>query len=187
MKRLITMGLAVVAVAWALSARAEQSREDLAKESEAACAESAKDGAATPAMIVKKAKEAAALVAKQGRAAFPKFKGKDSPFIFGGTYIWIHNLDGQMLMHPIKPGMEGKVMLNLRDKNGKFFFVEMNKMVTEKGSGWSEYVWPKPGEKDVSPKISFVQLVKHGGESFVLGCGAYDITLEDVKKAGVLE
>lgn len=181
MRLVLTIGCVVMAVGLARPVNAV----DTGKESEDACIESAKNGPATPQLIVKKVEEAAALVAKEGKAAFPKFKGKKSPFLFNGTYIWIHEPNGKMLMHPIKLAMEGKNLLNLKDKNGKLFFVEMNKIALSKGSGWSEYVWPKPGEKESSPKVSYVKLVKHGNESFILGCGAYDMTLEDVKKAGL--
>ena len=98
----------------------------LAAESEAKCVATEKDKP-TPQQIVDKVKEGAALVAKEGKAAFIKFRGKDSPFIFGGTYIWIHDKDGVMQMHPVKPKMESKPLLGLKDANGKTFFVDMNK------------------------------------------------------------
>lgn len=148
--------------------------EDLAKESEAACAASAKTPA-TPEQVVKKVDEAAALLAKEGRAAFPKFKGKNSAFIFGGTYIWIHDLEGQMVLHPIKHKMEGNRLLGLKDANGKLFFVEMNRLAKAKGTGWVDYLWPKPGEKAPSAKLSFIKLVKVGGKELILGCGLYDV------------
>ncbi|MHC4885229.1 MAG: cache domain-containing protein [Planctomycetota bacterium] len=120
---------------------------------------------------------------KEGEAAFAKFKGKGSDFIFCGTYIWIHDMTGVMRMHPIKWKMEGRALLNLKDRKGKMFFVEMNKKAGESGSGWVEYVWPKPGEKAVSQKISYIKLAKHGDQEYVIGCGVYDLTEADVQKA----
>jgi signal transduction histidine kinase len=131
---------------------------------------------------VKKVQEAAALLAKEGSAAFPRFRGKDSPFIFGGTYVWIHDLEGTMLLHPIKFRMEGKRLLNLKDSNGKLFFVEMNRVAREKKHGWVSYMWPRPGETKPTPKISYVQLAKMNGKDVVIGCGLYEPTAEEIAK-----
>lgn len=164
-----------------MAADDDAAKEQKAKESEEACAASAKDKA-TAEMIVKKVEEGAALVEKEGKAAFDKFKGKDSAFIFAGTYIWINDMEGVMVMHPIKHKMEGKAMLGLKDINGKLFFVDMIKVAREKGTGWVDYMWPKPGEKDPSLKVSYVKKCKIDGVDMVIGCGVYGITPEEAKK-----
>lgn len=138
----------------------------------------------TPEMVMQKVNEGAALVAKEGPAAFAKFKGYDSPFIYAGTYIWIHSADdGTMLMHPMKPKLEGRNVLPLKDKKGKLLFVEFNRVALEQGSGWVDYWWPKPGEKKPSQKVSYVKLAEYGGKKYVVGSGVYDITLEQIKAA----
>jgi signal transduction histidine kinase len=185
------MMVAVSALAVSFGRAQEKSAEDQAKEAkdEALAKESAQkceqtaSTKATPKMIIDKVNGAAELVAKEGKNAFPKFKGKGSEFIFAGTYIWIHNLDGVMLVHPIKPKMETTNVLKMRDPKGKEIFSEMNRLVTEKSAGWYEYSWPKPGQTEASPKVSYVKLVKKGDESFVIGCGVYDMTLDDIQKA----
>jgi signal transduction histidine kinase len=83
-------------------------------------------------------------------------------------------------MHPIKHTLEGNRLLGLRDKRGKLFFAEFVRVASEHGSEWVEYVWPKPGAKTVSRKTRFVQLVKHGDEQFIIGCGVYDWSRDDV-------
>ncbi|MGA2936010.1 MAG: cache domain-containing protein [Syntrophobacteraceae bacterium] len=52
----------------------------------------------------------------------------------------------------------------------------------KKGSGWVDYMWPKPGEKTPSLKVSYVKLVKVDGEDLVLGCGVYDLSPEEIQK-----
>ncbi len=165
----------------AIPALAQKTPEELAKESEEACvaSESTKP---TPQMIVDKVDKAAALLQKEGKAAFPKFKGKDSEFIFAGTYIWVHDMAGVMRMHPVKYKMEGRNYIDLKDSNGKLFFTEMNEVAKTKGAGWVEYMWPKPGEKTPSQKVSYVKLVKVDGEDLVIGCGVYDMSPEEVQK-----
>jgi signal transduction histidine kinase len=158
----------------------------LAKDSADACAATAKDKP-TATQIVEKVKAAADLLTKEGEKAYPKFKGKDSEYIFGGTYIWVHSADGVMLMHPIKPSMVGSNVMTIKDKDGKLFFEEMNKVADASGEGWVEYKWPKPGAEDGAIKVSYVRTATVDGKKVIVGCGVYDLSLEQVKtelKAG---
>ncbi len=154
--------------------------EALSAEGEAAAAASA-SVKATPQMIMEKVDKACEILSKEGRAAFMKFKGKDSEFIFAGTYIWIHDMKGVMQMHPIKHKMEGNELIGLKDIAGKRFFVEMNNVAKEKGSGWVDYMWPKPGEKKPSHKVSYIKKCVVDGEDLVLGCGVYDMSESEMK------
>lgn len=175
------VGVCAVALLWAVPSTWAASAEDLAKESETKCQATAKDKP-TPSMIKERVNKAAQLLAQEGDAAIPKFKGKDSEFIFAGTYIWIHNLDGVMLVHPIKFKLDNTNILGMKDAAGKLLFLEMNQLVQEKGEGWYEYQWPKPGEKASVSKVSFVKLVKKGDKSYVVGCGVYDMPMSEVTK-----
>ena len=164
----------------AIPALAEKTPEELAKESEEACVASASTKA-TPQMIIDKVEKAAVLLQKEGKAAFPKFRGKDSEFIFAGTYIWIHDLAGVMLCTRSSTNWKARA-IDLKDSNGKLFFIEMNEVAKTKGAGWVDYMWPKPGEKTPSLKVSYVKLVKAGGEDLVVGCGICDVPAEEVQK-----
>jgi signal transduction histidine kinase len=138
----------------------------------------------TVEMVMERVDAGVALMNKAGRNAFDQFKGADSEFIYAGTYIWIHSpTTGEMLMHPMKPKLEGKNVNPLRDATGKLLFVEFNRVATEQGSGWVNYMWPKPGEKKPSMKVSFVKIAENNGEKFVVGSGVYDITLDEINKA----
>lgn len=169
----ISIVLSVTLIFPVMSCLAQLSADELAKESEARAVATEKDPLTTD-LIVKKVDEACALLGKEGEAAFPAFQGKDSEFIFAGTYIWIHDQKGIMRMHPIKNKLNGKNLINLADSNGKLFFAVMNEISEQKGSGWVDYMWPKPGDKKPYPKISYVKQVKYGGDTFVVGCGTYD-------------
>lgn len=155
---------------------AQLSPKELAAESEAYVRETAKDTPTSPETIVAKVEEACALLEKEGPAIFPKFKGKDSPFIFEGTYVWIHRLqDAKMLMHPVKYKMEGNDFIDLKDEKGKPFFVVMNTIANELGHGWVEYYWPIPGTKNLARKVSYVQkCTMADGTEVVIGCGLYN-------------
>jgi len=124
------------------------------------------------------------LIAAEGEAAFVKIKDTEGDFRFadGQGYIWIQDLNAVVLMHPIKPSLDGKDMSGFADKNGTLLFLNFSEICEEKGAGWVPYVWPKPGEEKTSPKISYVKLVKHGGKDYVAGSGMYDVTPADIKK-----
>jgi cytochrome c len=153
---------------------AQETKEELAKNSEAACVAS-EAIRPTVEMIIKKVNKACELLTKEGKAAFSKFKGQNSDFIFSGTYVWINDLSGVMRMHPIQINLEGQQLIGWQDSNGKPIFAEFIKIVKEKGSGWIDYMWPKPGEKNSSRKVSYVKSCQIDGEEMVVGCGVYDL------------
>jgi hypothetical protein len=178
----IVAGTLILTGPWTFAQGDNKAEEELAKDSEAACTASA-SAKPTPQMIMEKVDEACKLLEKEGQAALPKFKGKNSPFIFAGTYIWIHSIEGTMLMHPIKHKMNGQALFGFQDSKGKKFFVEMCELCKDKGAGWVDYMWPKPGEKTPVLKVSYVKKAKLDGKDVVVGCGVYDMTLEDIQKA----
>jgi methyl-accepting chemotaxis protein len=86
-------------------------------------------------------------------------------------YIWINDLTPTMIMHPMKPEMNGKELSENKDPNGKFLFREMVKVCKDKGKGFVEYTWPKPGNSKPVPKISYVELYQPWG--WIVGTGIY--------------
>ena len=161
---------------------AQETSKELAKETESATVKTDVTKATSDMVIEKGQCRPATLLEKEGKAAFPKFKGKNSEFIFAGTYIWINDLKGVMIMHPVMAQLEGKDQIGWQDSHGRLIFVEFNKVAKEKGSGWVDYWWPKPGESKPSHKISFVKLCKIDGEDMVVGCGIYDLPDSEIDK-----
>jgi signal transduction histidine kinase len=96
----------------------------------------------------------------------------------------VHELkDSKMLMHPIKYKMVGNNLVGLKDAKGKRLFVVMNDLVSEKGEGWVEYYWPKPGSDDSVRKISFVKKATlPDGTDVVVGSGLVNFSDADVSK-----
>jgi len=159
----------------------QKTPEELRKETLEACAASAKNRPSIE-MIKGKVDQACNLLEKGGKAAFPKFKGKNSDFIFCGTYIWVHDLKGVMRMNPAIPKMEGMNLIDVKDGHNKRPFSEMNRVAKEKGAGWVDYWWPKPGLTIPSRIISYIRLCKVDGEDMVVGCGIYDLPNAEIDK-----
>lgn len=89
----------------------------------------------------------------------------------GENYLWINDLAPKMVMHPIKPELNGKDLSENKDPNGKVLFVEMVKVCKESGKGFVEYAWSKPGNSKPVPKLSYVELYQPWG--WVIGTGIY--------------
>jgi methyl-accepting chemotaxis protein len=124
--------------------------------------------------IVALVDKAAALIQSKGKTAFPEFKRKGSDWLKGDTYIFIADMNGTLLMHPANPELETKNILELKDVNGKAFMREFIETAKTKGSGWVDYVWPKPGDKSPSQKLSYIKRAKMpNGEMVLVGAGIY--------------
>ena len=59
-----------------------------------------------------------------------------------------------MVIHPIKPALNGKDLSSLKDPNGKELFNEFVKVVQAGGSGFVDYFWPKSGSEEPVQKQS---------------------------------
>ena len=94
----------------------------------------------------------------------------------GSNYLWINDLGPKMVMHPLKPELNGTDLSANKDPNGKALFVEMAQVCRDKGKGFVEYAWAKPGSAQPVPKISYVELYQPWG--WVIGTGIYidDVT-----------
>ncbi|GFO64994.1 cache domain-containing protein [Geomonas paludis] len=96
----------------------------------------------------------------------------------GDEYFWINDVNAVMLMHPIKPELNGKDQSATKDPTGKQLFVEMANVARNKGGGVVEYRWPKPGSTVPVAKLSYVKLYKPWG--WVVGTGLYMDDLHQV-------
>ena len=94
----------------------------------------------------------------------------------GSNYFWIQDQTPSMVMHPIKPALDGKDLRTFKDGNGKAFFIEMAQKVKAQGDGFVDYVWPLPGEEAPTDKISYVKEFKPWG--WTVGSGIYLTNLE---------
>ncbi len=94
----------------------------------------------------------------------------------GNDYFWINDHTPTMIMHPIKPSLNGKNLSNTTDPNGTYLFREFVKTVEAEQAGFVPYLWPKPGFDDPVEKISYVKGFKAWG--WIIGSGIY---LDDVE------
>jgi len=98
----------------------------------------------------------------------------------GKDYFWINDIHPTMIMHPMKPALNGKDLSDFKDPNGKHLFNEFVKVCRENGEGFVDYMWPKPGHAKPVPKLSYVKLFKPW--NWIVGTGIY---LDDIKAAEI--
>jgi methyl-accepting chemotaxis protein len=94
----------------------------------------------------------------------------------GDNYLWINDMEPTMIMHPMKPALDGNNLSDFKDPNGKHLFIDMVKVCQRDGQGFVDYMWPKPGEDKPVAKLSFVRLFKPW--NWVIGSGVYLETAE---------
>jgi len=86
-------------------------------------------------------------------------------------YFWINDMQPRVVMHPIKPELDGKEVGDMKDARGQLLFRAFVDKVRTSGKGFVDYQWPKPGSERPVDKVSYVQGFEPWG--WVLGSGVY--------------
>jgi methyl-accepting chemotaxis protein len=89
----------------------------------------------------------------------------------GSEYFWVNDMQPVMVMHPIKPELNGQNLADFKDPAGLHLFNEFVKVVQAQQAGYVGYLWPKPGAELPVPKESFVKGFAPWG--WVIGTGVY--------------
>jgi methyl-accepting chemotaxis protein len=94
----------------------------------------------------------------------------------GNEYFWVNDMQPRMVMHPVKPELDGRDLSDNKDPTGKRLFVEFVSTVRQHGAGFVYYLWPKPGSEQPVQKVSYVQGFAPWG--WVIGSGVYIDTVQ---------
>jgi cytochrome c len=124
--------------------------------------------------IVALVDKAAELVDKRGKAAFDEFRKQGGEWFHGDTYLFAYDMKSRrVLLNAAFPAREGTNIAGGKDANGKQFQDEMLTTAASKGSGWVNYVFPKPGQTQPSQKWTYVKRVTVDGVPGLVGAGFY--------------
>ena len=96
----------------------------------------------------------------------------------GGNYFWINDDHPTMIMHPLKPALDGTDLTSFKDPSGRAIFVEFVQAAQASGGGFVRYLWPEPGQEQPVANLSFVKRFAPWG--WVIGAG---IHIDDVDSA----
>ena len=86
-------------------------------------------------------------------------------------YVWVQDAVPNIIMHPIRPDLDGKNVGDIKDPNGNFLFRRFAETARTNGSSFVAYLWPKPGNDNSVEKISFVRSFEPWG--WIIGSGVY--------------
>jgi len=89
----------------------------------------------------------------------------------GNEYFWVNDSGPVMLMHPIRPDLEGTDLSQNRDPQGKYLFREFVRVARADGAGFVDYLWPRPGSDTPQPKLSYVKMFAEW--DWIVGTGVY--------------
>ncbi|WP_432239377.1 methyl-accepting chemotaxis protein [Herbaspirillum robiniae] len=93
-------------------------------------------------------------------------------------YFSISTSQQIIVMHPIKPELDGKDLTSMKDPAGTQLFVEISKAGAQPEGGFVNYLWPKVGAAQPVPKSSFV--IAYKPWDWNLTTGAY---MDDINAA----
>ena len=125
---------------------------------------------------IAKSMEAAQMLVDNKAAAIAEIGNKNGQFVWKDTYVFLMDLNGKMLAHPMKPALTEKpTLLGVPDKNTenpKMLFDEFVKLAKDQGEGWVDYMWPKAGEEAPSQKNTYIYRVP--GTDMFVAAGTYE-------------
>ena len=107
----------------------------------------------------------------------------------GKEYFFISDAQAGVIMHPIKPELDGKDGGGIKDPNGIALFKAFAEEVRQHGQGFVAYQWPKPGHDKPVDKVSFVKGFEPWG--WIIGSGLYvddlhAILLADIERTAIV-
>ncbi|MDD5712122.1 MAG: cache domain-containing protein [Smithellaceae bacterium] len=126
----------------------------------------------TKAEVVAFVKEAVAYAKENGKQkALKEFMNRKGPFVRGELYIYAYDFNGTVISHGGQPGLVGKNLIGMKDKNGVMVIQGLIKLA-KSGGGWLRYLWPNPLHNNaVEPKLGYVEKVD---DTWWLGSGMYE-------------
>ena len=95
-----------------------------------------------------------------------------------GGYFWINDYQHTLLMHPLKPQLNGSDVTNKTDASGNHHWQAMVTKVKQQGEGFVEYTYKGPQVDTPEEKVSYVKGLKDW--NWIVGSGVF---YTDVKAA----
>lgn len=95
-------------------------------------------------------------------------------------YFLVIDSTPRMVMHPIKPAMNGKDLRNVADADGRHHYVSFAAAAQSPDGGFVDYVFPRPRSTQAGavPKIGYV--VRYAPWDWIIATGAY---VDDINAA----
>jgi cytochrome c len=145
--------------------------------------------AATADEVITKVWSAAKFLQDKGVSGFASLHSKDGPWVWKDSYVFAFDcrLD-RMVAHPMRPDLVGRPIMQIADNNGKYLFKELCKAGTQRGGGWVEYAWNRPGAGGLSRKLTYALTADIAFSTGIqVAAGVYDDKLSLTELAKMTE
>jgi signal transduction histidine kinase len=123
--------------------------------------------------VVDLVRSAVEQIETHGQEAFPLLRDRTGPFIAKDAYVFVVDMEGVELVNPAFPNLEGRNLLDVTDTEDKYLVRAMLDVAEHHGSGWVDYMWPKPGESAATQKSTYVSKARLGDRWLLVGSGVY--------------
>ena len=116
---------------------------------------------ATKEEAIAMVKKALVFIKEQGpEQAYAEFTNKGGRFHDRDLYITVLDFDGKVLAHGQREDLIGKVLIDLKDSDGKLFMRERFELARQRPSFWQNYKFMNPATKKVEPKEMYCEVLK---------------------------
>ncbi|MCF7858729.1 MAG: cache domain-containing protein [Candidatus Cloacimonetes bacterium] len=102
--------------------------------------------------------------------AFSEFNQQNGNFHHKDLYIFVFDMDGNMISHGAEESLIGKNLIDLKDSAGKYFVKDFLELMSKSDNGWIEYYWRNYENQKVEMKLTYL---KKFNKNLFVGCGAY--------------
>lgn len=111
---------------------------------------------------------------------------RDVRFNDSRGYLFIYEMNGVNILHPLKSELENKSLWNYQDKKGTFLLQEMNKILRTQDSTYYSWYWNKPNDLNKEyKKLGYFK--KFEPFNWFIGTGEYIIDAQEQLKEDVAE
>lgn len=113
---------------------------------------------ATADEAVAMVKKGVAFIKANGKdKAYAEITSKEGRFRDRDLYLVVYGLDGKVWAHGQNTRMVGKVVIDLRDIDGKEFVRERVELAKAKPTFWQDYKFTNPVSKKIEPKQMYCE------------------------------
>lgn len=123
--------------------------------------------------VVDAVDSAVRLLERKGAKVFETFRDRRSQYLYQDMYVFVIAENGMELLNAAFPKLEGRNVLDYHDSKGNYFVKEFIRIAKNKGKGWVNYDWPKPGDVEKLQKSTYVRKAMVDGKMVVVCAGLY--------------
>jgi len=102
--------------------------------------------------------------------AFQQFMNTDSDFFFLDLYIFVIDMQGNMLSHGRDGSLVNRNLYDLKDSKGILFIQKFIDLMGNNDESWTDYYWRNYVTNEIEAKLTYLKKID---ENTFMGCGAY--------------